>query len=217
MYAGIEITNDSGRKQIIDTAPILTLERVRNINNTNFRNADAIYISPTRVVALKPSDGYGLTTCFDPYGRGGIDPHTGVNMRHFVVGKGSILEFQEEQPIGNSSFGLEVYDKNGVIQYSSNQKPLRVLDFIDMEDVRSHGDTSGGVRRYWSKSYGGRDIAVITSRKPVWRSGNRSITTGIVKRGNTYSIEALTESLWAAGGVVESWNYQGIVVDATNY
>lgn len=219
MGIGLEITNDYGRKQVIDTAPILTLSDKKIVDNTAFKISDELYVSTARVTALAPSEGQAMTIVNSDSARGGIDPYTGARMQYFVRGKGEVFIFQETQPITSSSFGLEVYNERGEIQFSSNQKPLRILDFIDIADIRQHGDTLGSIRRYWNKSYPGKKIATIVSRYPIWYNNGYYITAAMFKRGSAYSVEAYAEQIAGLGGsgLIEAWNYQALVVDATNY
>lgn len=219
MGIGLEVINEHGRKQVIDTAPILTLSDKKIVDNTAFKISDELYVTTARVTALAPSDAQAMTVVHGNSTRGGIDPYTGARMQYFVRGKGEVFIFQETQPITGSGFGLEVYNERGEIQFSSNQKPLRILDFIDIADIRQHGDTLGGIRRYWNKSYPGKKIATIVSRYPIWYEEGYYMTAAMFKRGNTYSVEPYAEQRagMSGDGLVNAWNYQALVVDATNY
>jgi|26BtaG_2_1085354.scaffolds.fasta_scaffold00298_19 hypothetical protein len=210
MGVGLEILNDSGYVQVLDAAPILTLEKNQAVNNTVFQFEDRVYFSGSRVVAMEPADGHHLISTNDPYRNGPIDPETDRPYGYYAIGNGNIHIFRHNQPLTQDNFGLEVYSENGELQFSSSQRPLRVIDFVDIKDVRYST---------WSKTFPGKRVAAITSRRPIRSANDQYMTKGIHRNGDNYFLADASEGRnpYPDGGLISAYNFQALIIDVTNY
>ncbi len=214
--AGLEITDDNGRVQVIDAAPLLSLKTIKNITGSTENK----YITDKHLLAAKPSNGNKLllTTLAVPYG---IDPvdNEGYKFRTVGLGELFVFEYGAQPTVGASEYGLQVFDEQGVLMFSSEQKPIRLLDIITIPDIRTVANNVNGNTTYWQKNYGSKDVAVITVQYPIWTSGSNIMTAAAVSRGQIMAIESAIE--WTDSeltpGITTSWSASYLVVDVTNY
>lgn len=214
MGLGFEVTNDNGSVQVIDTAPLITLKDTFTVITSDI---DKGYISYEYLYAYKPANGSALLT------NSFLKKNVNGVLRSRIVGQGEIVRYNEgAAPLGGERFGLEVYDDKGELQFSSNQKPLKVLDVVYNNDIRTTETVVNGRRTYWSKNYGNLEVATIIMGQPTWAEAPYFMTIAPAKRGNVFAFEAVQEHRdddafnW---GVIPniSWRFHALVIDVTGY
>lgn len=215
MGIGFEVTNDSGGKQVIDTAPLITFKDKFTIIEGNNDNGYLLY---DNLFALKPSQ--GSTVLINNFLKKYVNQVTYYKLK----GSGEVIRFNEGVPPTSNSdrFGLEVYNDLGVLQFSSNQKPLNILDVVYINDIRPEEYTLEGRRFYWSKNYGSKEVAVMMIAAPIWGEKPHFMTTAAAKRGNTLYFEAEIEHSDKAvfdysGNPYPLWSLHALVLDVTGY
>lgn len=215
MAVGFEVTDDYGRKQVIDTAPLLTYKDKKVIDGTPANR----YVTDKYLMAAKPSEGNSLVlTKFASSSE--IDPIDNERYIYRTVGNGEFIRFDYGvAPTSVVRYGLEVYNDNGVLMFSSNQKALKILDIITITDIREAQYDAGGRRTYWQNNYPNKQVAVITMQYPIWAENPHIMTVGAVKRGDTIALEAVIE--WTdsmlVGGLIASYGASYMIVDVTGF
>lgn len=181
---GFEVTNDAGEKQIVDTAPALYFYRKYVAGHKQ--------IIFEELFAVKPSEGVVSNLSNWQLDKGAIDPSgEGQQPRHEMRGApATVIAFRFGMPKTSTGFGLEVFGASGQLQFSSNQRVLRVLDVINTPDIYAGGSVIEGRRTHWRKNYGNKEVAVITIQMPIWpEGGNTARTIGFARRGEWFCIE----------------------------
>ncbi|MFK4001695.1 hypothetical protein ACI2I3_10145 [Psychrobacter namhaensis] len=223
MAEGFEVTDDFGRKQVLDSAPLLSFShKITGATETN-----RIYISQQLPLALSPADGYVLLTRLRTADRyTGAEyyedlPNNKIMYKTRTVGTGDVFVFGRDIPPAAADYGLEVFNLSGDLVFSSNQKPLKLLDVVSISDIRQTLTTINGRRTYWNKDYGGKQCAAIYIQGPIWGEDPYFMTAGFAKRGNTYAFEAAPEerddAIFDYTTIVSAWGLQALIVDVTNY
>ena len=216
MGIGLEVTNENGRKQVVDSAPLLTyMSKTTGINDNNKE-----WVDPRATIGLSPAEGKSLITRFVLTDRL-ITYEDGSKARQELSkGEGSFYFFEYGVAPTATSFGLELFNEQGELQFSSNQKPLRLLDVIDVDDIRNHRTSTNGFNGYCAKTFPNKDIAVIMINYPVWQNHDKLMTAAPTKRGYTITFEDFIEdqnSDLIGAGVYSAWNLKALIVDVTNY
>lgn len=215
MPVGLEVMDDNGRVQIIDKAPLLSFKDIKVVSGDSNR-----YLTDKHLLAAMPSNGNKLLlTTF----AASNDVDTIDNQRYAfrTVGLGSFFRFEYGvQPTSSSEkYGLELYNEQGVLIFSSSQKPIILLDIVTIPDIRNTATNINGNITYWSKDYGMKNVAVITVQYPIWSSGSNIMTAAAVKRNQVMAIEQVVE--WTdsqlVSGLITSWSASYLIVDVTNY
>lgn len=216
MPVGLEVMDDKGRVQIIDKAPLLSFKDTKVVSgDTNNR-----YLTDKHLLAAKPSNGNKLLLTNFAVSN---DIDTIDNQRYAfrTVGLGSFFRFEYGvQPTSSSEkYGLELYNEQGILIFSSSQKPIALLDIVTIPDIRNTAKNINGNITYWSKDYGMKDVAVITVQYPIWSSGSNIMTAAAVKRDRVMAIEQVVE--WTDSqlvpGLITSWSASYLIIDITNY
>lgn len=222
MGVGLEITNEFGKKQIIDKAPVLVFtNKIVGANSYARDDAKNVFINEVNVYAVRPaSDNYLLLSTLSFKVNEALQGPERVKYRS--IGIGEFLIFKHSQPIASSNFGMEVFDENGVLQFTSNQKTLKLLDTVFINDIRTTQTMVAGRRTYWSKDYGARDIALIFIESPFWGESPHYMTVAPAKRGSVFALEAVVEltdreSVDFGGGVKPTWGLKALIIDVTGY
>lgn len=180
---GLEVTDDNGIAQVVDTAPSL------NFHSKFYAPHGTLVFDD--IFAVKPSEGVVVNTTRRLGKLSGTDPSgEGKKPLEALWGDGTIVTFRLGLPKTSHGFGLEVFSELGEFQFSSSVKVLRVLDVIRMDNIFSNKQTIDGRETYWRKNYGAKEVAVIVMQMPVWAGYRENIhTTGFVKRGEWFCIE----------------------------
>lgn len=210
MPVGFEVIDDLGRRQVVDSAPLLTFKDKKVVNGSS-----TVYLTDKFLMAAKPSNNEPLLLTTFRVSASTIDTEDNERYAYRTVGKGEFIRFDYGvAPISAGNYGLEVFNENGVLRFSSHQKPLKILDFISISDLRT---IDGNV--YWSKSYAGKEVAVITQQYPIWNEGSNIITAAAFKRDSSITIEKVIEEVDGSitSGLQKSYTGYYIVVDVTGF
>lgn len=151
MANGLTVYNDASTLQIDSNYRNLLLVSKKSYNGNSV-------ISQSGVIFAFSGKGYILD------GLGGDD-------RLWVFGSGTVYGFSliDAMPSNN---GLEVYDENGKLCFSSSSKPMRV---IDMLNAPFFSDTKPVINR----NYGVSKTAVVAGQPYIaWRNGTQ-YNTGV--------------------------------------
>lgn len=118
--------------------------------------------------------------------------------------------------------GLNLYNDDGTLFFSSNFKPLRVIDFIDGTFAKAEDIINGKVIS--DKNYGSRKLAVIVGHVPYryYATGTLyliapKITTTLAGRVKIEMAQAGTASSGSYRGNLYTLRYNFLVVDVTDY
>lgn len=214
MGLGFEVTNDAGSKQVIDTAPLITFKDKFTVIPGDANNG---YINYDYIFACQPSDGSTLLVTTYLY------RYEDQKKKDKIIGSGELVRFNDgAAPIGGERFGLEVYNEQGVLQFSSNQRPLKILDRLYNNDIRDIETVVGGRRTYWSKDYGNKKVAALMLGAPAWGEDPHFMTVAPAKRGSVFAFEAAIENTDAEvfdylGNPIPMWRIHALILDVTNY
>lgn len=214
MGIGFEVSNEQGYKQIIDTAPLITYKD--KIYSTDTAN-NPHYVDYTYLFALKPASEniLILSTLRRIY-----DDATGYKYR--LGGTGEVMRFNEgvSPAPSSNSFGLEIFNDEGVLQFSSNQRPFRVLDVVKLDNIWQTDSIVNGRRVFWSKNYGDKEVAAFMITLPLWAESPNMMTIGLSKRSGITYFEAGIDNVDKSYADRWTANYNtlhALVIDVTNY
>lgn len=205
MPNGFEVYSDSGKIQASDKHYDLSRSRVQSYSG-RIEFSDRIY-------AIEPNVNKGVNVGFV------FDPPT---LTQAVQGDGKLHVF-EFGHISQSNFGLEVYDANGKLTFSSNLRSCNVIDFIDVPDY-TNMSASGSV--LFSKSYTALRIAIIPTRIPFFALSSPDFgyfhlgTLSFIKRGDRLEIERVVSEyngLSSFVGFIYPTRLSFAVIDVTNF
>lgn len=219
MGQGFEVTNDMGFAQVIDENPLITLKYADTVI---VGNPDYGYFNYDSLFALAPANNSQLGINSFRY----IYDNFTLRNKYRLEGAGRLITFNENTaaspPSSNSGFGLEVYNWMGNVAFSSAVKPLKILDVVQMNDIRPNETIVGGRRTYWSKNYGSKEIAVMWVSTPIWGEDPHFMTVNGAKRGNVFALEASIEH--TDGNVFDNlgnpfplWGLNALILDVTGY
>ena len=214
MGLGFSVTNDNGYVQVIDTAPLMTYKDAYTaIIGEGYEG----YVDYDYIFAYVPANGHQIhSNTFRKI-------FTGDRYRHKLLGAGKIVRFNEgASPLSTERFGLEVYNDKRELQFSSNQKPLKVLDVYQSSNIRNDVKTVNGRRTYWSKNYGNKEVGAIVMSNATWGESPYFMHVAVAKRGNVLAFEAGQEhedrvAVERGGGVIGTYNFRALIVDVTGY
>ena len=220
MPVGLEVINDYGKKQIVNKAPLLTyFDKLTGATNTN-----RLWSTQRYVYALKPDNNSSFIAYKEPFAPPELSYETledGSDLwRVLSRGSGSYIYFKYNEPPTLSNQGLEIYDDTGKIQFSSNQKPLKILDIVNIADIRQTVTTINGNRTYWSKDYGSKEIAAVIISAPVWGESPHFMTAAPTKRADLFTFEAAisdTDEDTVSNAVGWKYRLHALVIDVTGY
>lgn len=214
MGLGFEVTNDAGSKQVIDTVPVVTFKDKFTVVSGNTTNG---YLGFDDIFALKPANGGTLlNNTF-------VKIYDNQKERHKIVGQGEVIRFNDgAAPLGGERYGLEVYNEQGALQFTSNQRPLKILDVFYSTDIRNTETTVNGIRTYWSKNYGVLDVAALIVTSANWGEDPHFMKAAPARRGGVFSFEAAVEHTDGfifdyAGNPENNWGMHALILDVTNY
>lgn len=204
-YSGFEIIDNSGRKQVSDTFYSATLTDILPIN-------DRVRLH-SKFYALQPTSS---TETIQPALELGGD-------LAMVDGVGNVCLFDFAMTPQPTSFGIEVFDDNGKVTFSSNMVALDVIDVIEYSDVTAHRDSNGV---YFRRSYpSGVVPAVLPLRTPFWAiKGNHDWLADLATIGYCVNGSELIAKRGMA--LAQGWfpspfefyrGYKAIVIDVKKY
>lgn len=127
--------------------------------------------------------------------------------------------------VPSPSEGLEIFNELGELVFSSNSKPLKVLDFVSMNISGVSGS------EIFTKNYAGKSVAIIPSQIPYnWERNNQNLrgySTIFTINGSNISVRYGIAKEWYAyaGSLTGSASRNDVfqpyvnflVVDVTNY
>lgn len=209
MGDGLLIVNDNSKLQIDST--------YKNMSLTGKVNQSLFLHTLNNIYAFRAPDGVPFSIrCFCD---NGVDSYYEVStdVISYNFGWATI-------PAANG-IGVEIYNANEEIVFSSESKPLRVLDFVSM----SIADVSGSI--IFNRTYAGKDIAIIPSQIPYnWERNNQNLrgySTIFTINGSNIAVSYGIASEWYAprgsltGSAARNDVFQPyvnfLVVDVTNY
>ncbi|MFK3915778.1 hypothetical protein [Psychrobacter sp. NPDC078501] len=216
MGLGFEVTNDAGRKQVLDTHALLSFSETIVSNASNEGN---LYRDPRHITAYRPINDSVMTVNYLVRQRHVLDDGQ-YHYLHRVQGYGAMYNFSEVLPTANDRFGLQVFNSLGTLVFSSEQKPLKILEIINIPDVRQVGTSVNGRTTHWRKNHGSVTAAVVLIRQPLWTSGSNFMTSGVSLRSGYLAMEETVEhrdSNAADRWIGNIYGLYALVVDVTNF
>ncbi|PNK59479.1 hypothetical protein [Psychrobacter sp. FDAARGOS_221] len=120
------------------------------------QQASATYIDPSKIYALQPvaDDDSGVTHLFfNPNKPDGL-----IQIAGSTGAKVHIFDYMLPQARQNE-YGLEVYDSDGVITFSSRYPSLNVIDHIK-------ADAGIDAQRHGRRNYGTTNLAIVPNKIP---------------------------------------------------
>lgn len=157
----------------------VTVNPVKQSNDAHFFTA-SVSVNPRSVCAIKSTTAHI---------RGYIDGNQYI-VYSLDSNPVTVYVFESKDATSNGNVGLLLYDANGKPIYNSNDKPLRVIDSIQVYIDNRYGD-----EELLNKSYA-KDVAIVSSMAPL------TITYDYVgDAGNTY---------------VANYNYGAVKVHSNN-
>lgn len=118
-----------------------------------------------------------------------------VNCYYELSATAQSYDFGWTIPSTQNGSGLEIFNVSGELVFSSEAKPLRVLDFVSM----NISNVSGSV--IFSKTYPGKQIAIIPSQIPYnWERNNQNV------RGYSTIFTINGDSINVVYGIAKEWN-----------
>ena len=178
MADGLQILNDTSNIQIDSTYRNMSLAS-KTVGNTFLHSID-------NISAFKAPD--NIPFSIRCYSENSIDCfyETSVDVNAFNYGWSAIPNA--------SGVGLEVYSPSGVLTYSSETRPLRVLDFVTLNIA----NISGAV--VFRKNYPGKSIAIIPSQIPYnWERHDQNL------RGYSTIFTISGSMLSVTYGIAKEW------------
>ena len=209
MSDGLLIINDNSKLQIDSAYKNMSL--IGKVNQSLFLH------SLNNIHAFKAPNGIPFSIhCFCD---------NGVDCYYEVSSKVLSYEFGWASIPTANGVGIEIYNANREIVFSSESKPLRILDFVSM----SIANVSGSV--IFNKTYTGKDVAIIPSQIPYnWERNNQNLrgySTIFTINGSNITVSYGIASEWYAykgsltGSAARNDVFQPyvnfLVVDVTNY
>lgn len=162
-----ETYSESGRLQISDEAVGLTISSIETIKPYYTHHKHKFY-------ALQPKSGEAISTT--NYYWKSMDGIFGSHM-----GEGRVFIFSYDYtPPPSTNYGIEVYDKDGRVTFSSNMLTVDILEVVDVEDARQLGSGVNGT--FYRKYFGDDNLAVIPVYLPEWGDGDSLYTVAFTIR-----------------------------------
>ncbi len=201
MAIGFSLYDTHGRKQVTDNAIDLVYKH-KIVVNDYLENNDL-------VVALQPNANKKIYR-LDTVGR----------IKNRISGYGYLYVFDfNYTSSAENKYGLEVYDKNGNLTFTSNLLSLNIIDDVYIENINETYRILNGETSYFSKNYGSTDIAVIPLISPMWwSSGNAMSESYYIKNGCLrVSSAVFLDDVWKKSLIIESFTLHFLVIDTSNY
>lgn len=216
MTTGFEVVDDYGRKQVLDTHPLLSFNHKLFSNSANLGD---LYPDPRPIYAWLPDNNQIMTQNYFRSRRVALEDSKYYTTNR-IQGFGTMYAFTSSKPTSDENYGLEVYDASGDIVFNSNQKPLKILDIINIPDVRQSRTTVSGRVTHWRKAYGSKTAAIVLVRQPLWASGSDFKTSGVALRDSYIALEETVEH--RDGELADRWigntfALYALVIDVTNF
>lgn len=212
MSYGIDVKNDKNNIQISsDSIYITPLDRIYSTGKNTLKIAEPIH-------AISPKPGT-LAIQFQPSRMSGTDSN-GIPYIYTVIGEGSIINYRELRPgTPSDTYGINVYDASGVLRYNTSFPTMKILERVQIPDIRNTITYVNGIKTYWRKSFPGKDVAFLVIRYPMYKDVNdgypdRVYGVGLCRRGDVYSLEEgfVVNYLGTWGA---TWEVHFILVDVT--
>lgn len=223
MAVGLEITDDAGRKQVIDTAPMLVFTETVYAHHTLSDGRRCF--TGNNLLVLKPNNSSIVLWDLFRTGNTTVASEGDAWLAFSLKGDGTVYKFEYNlAPESTENFGLEIYNESGVIQFTSHQKPLKILDVFETDDLRtlnSNYRTNGAI--LWSKDYSGKTVGMILSEGAFYTDNDEYfMSIGAQKIGDTINLVAADmykdkESVRRGGGIVPNYKAKVFLIDLTNY
>ena len=214
MGVGFETTDDNNRKQVLDTHPLLSFTE---IIQSNTGNKGKLVSDPRYVYAWRPFNNEVMTL---NYLKNKFVEFNGEFYNcHLIQGFGDIYTFSEKRPTKRLNYGLEVFNSNGDLVFNSEQRPLKILDIINIADVRQSRTNINGNTSHWRKSYS-VTAAVVFIQRPLWTDGSSFVTSGVGLRDSYISMEETVEERDAAAAnrwTGNTYSLYALVIDVSNF
>lgn len=201
MGQGFEIINDKGEVQVTSEAPLLTFDSSYDISG----KTDV----PAKIIALAPNMGgkrvnwsWGFKKDYSTF-----------------VGQGHAFTFDYGlPPESTANYGIEVFDAAGNLTFSSGQRAMRIVEQVNIPDVRSRGNLD----RIWSTPLGGggQMLAILFNKQAIWQSGSRAMTVGVYRDDNKNVCLGQAVALddrYLVDGLIGRYSIDFIVVDVSGY
>ena len=209
---GINVKNDKNNIQISSDSIYLTpIKRIYSTGKNTLKVAEPIH-------AISPKPGT-LAIRFTPANMSGTDSN-GVPYKYTVIGEGSIINYRELTPGASiDNYGINVYDTSGVLRYNTSFPTMKILERVQIPDIRNTKTIVNGNTTYWSKSFPGKDVAFLVIRYPMYKDANdgypdRVYGVGLCRRGDVYSLEQ-GFAVNYLGRWNPTWELHFILVDVT--
>ncbi len=199
MTTGFLLYDNYGRKQVTDNAIDLVYKNKVLVNGYLY-NDDFI-------VALQPAINKKI------YRRYGYSKHN-------VAGNGYLYTFNfNYNSSTKNKYGLEVYDENGNLTFTSNLLSLNIIDDVYIENINETYRMLDGETSYFSKSYGSTDIAVIPLISPTWLSSGNELTESYYFKNGCLRVSFAIRSDDVGGRRLktEAYALHFLVIDTSNY
>lgn len=166
MPSGFEVYDDSGRLQASDKTYDLSITSTHTINGK-------FPVRKSMVALESTQSGWAFLGLWRDIGEEDIE--------NMAKGDGVVHVF-EYKVVAGANFGLEVYDEQGGLTFSSNLKSCNVIDFVSIPNI-FNSNVGDGLT--FNKYYGNRRVAVIPVKLPYYavRNPNNSINNSLATMG----------------------------------
>ncbi|WP_434352977.1 hypothetical protein VH441_07205 [Psychrobacter sp. HD31] len=202
MAANFLIMDDEGRKQVVDNAIDLRL--------SNTFSVDGVHrLSVFDVCAIQPTGTYKI------YEDNSI---WGSDYPHSFYGKGLIhvFDYGYTTSPSDAKYGIEVYDENGKLTFSSAFLSLNILDVVQI-DIRDNARYENGERVYWSKDYGHSNVAIIPLTSPWFAADGKESTVACLMEGTTLKLARKKTNHGDASRLISTFYFECLVIDTSFY
>lgn len=211
---GMLVLNKDDKTQVESTAPLLKFShKIEGASNGSRKQVSERY-----PVAFCPAEGFSLNMFGGYYGVLEIWDNGQRATTARTEGTGDIIIFTIGDINSDINYGLNVYNDDGTLTFSSKEKPINVLDVVNIPDIRTTATNINGIPTYWRKQYPGKTIAAMLFEYPVFQKGNSFLTASPSLRNGYFALEeALMYS--AEGGTLlfSTWHVRAMIIDITGY
>lgn len=212
---GSSVLSPDGKEQWTSDSGLLTFSR--KVATTP---SSRVWVSMRTPVAYEPSEGSTLNSLRNNVSESVETWPNGQNARMtYSTGSGNIVYYDESPPVISSGYGLAAYSNLGILDFSSDQKPLKILDIVDIPDIRQVAVTVNGIPTYWRKSYPGLSVACMFINYPIFQDW-LLYTAAPSLRGGVFAMErAVYDNVTVndIGNWASTWSLRCLIVDVTGY
>lgn len=205
MASGFEVYSDTGTIQASDKHYDLSRSRSQKYNG--------VVEFDDRIYAIEPDNTKGVNVKFVS------DPPV---LTQSVQGEGTLHIF-EFGHVPKGTLGIEVYDENGLLTFSSDLRSCNVIDFIDVPDYTNMGEQDGV---FFSKNYSATRFAIIPVRIPFMALKSDDFgyshlgTLSFIRNGNRLEVRRIVSAyneLSSFVGFSYPKRLSFVVIDVTNF